>query len=223
MIKYEIKNRFTGDVQFLAEIDCASDERTPIKRRMAVLWALENRADLSEADLSGANLRGSSLRWADLSGADLSGVNLRGANLSGVNLRRADLSGVNLSEINFKQITTKRTPRIKNIHQSVAKAVQGGNKLDMSDWHPECGTKHCRAGWVVVLAGAAGEELEKKLGTSAAAALIYAASDPSLKTVPDSRCSDDEALADRLECAEREVERNTQGSEAVANSCKGGE
>ena len=36
------------------------------------------------------------------------------------------------------------------------KAIEDGGKLDMSTWH-RCGTTHCRAGWAITLAGAAGD------------------------------------------------------------------
>ncbi len=44
----------------------------------------------------------------------------------------------------------------------------------MSRWH--CGTTHCRAGWVVTLAGDAGKNLEAFHNTELAAMLIYRAS-----------------------------------------------
>jgi len=47
----------------------------------------------------------------------------------------------------------------------------------MSEWH-SCKTTHCRAGWVVTLAGKAGAELESKISTLFAAFLIYKISDP---------------------------------------------
>ena len=45
----------------------------------------------------------------------------------------------------------------------------------MGKWHT-CGTTHCRAGWVVTLAGKAGAALEKAHNTELAAMLIYKAS-----------------------------------------------
>jgi len=111
-MKHDVKSRFTGDVRFTAEIDCPDDAPAGIKLRLAVMWAIKNRANLSGADLSGAYLSGADLYRADLSGADLSGANLSGAylsgaylsgadlyraDLSGANLYRADLSGANLS------------------------------------------------------------------------------------------------------------------------------
>jgi hypothetical protein len=91
MIKFNVTNRFSGAVQFTAEIDCGDDAAPSIKLGLAVKWAVKSRANLSRADLSGANL----------SGADLSGAYLSGANLSGANLSRADLSGANLSGANL--------------------------------------------------------------------------------------------------------------------------
>ena len=91
-IKFDVLNRFTGAVQFTAEIECAADAAPSIKLGLAVQWAIKSRANLSGADLSGADLSG-----ADLSGADLSGANLSRADLSGAYLSRADLSRADLS------------------------------------------------------------------------------------------------------------------------------
>ena len=87
-MKFNITNRFTGDVQFTAEIDCDESVGHSIKVGLAVKWAIKSRADLSGADLSGAYLSRAYLSGADLSGAYLSGAYLSGADLSG-----ADLSG----------------------------------------------------------------------------------------------------------------------------------
>ncbi|MFD2207187.1 hypothetical protein [Kiloniella antarctica] len=68
----------------------------------------------------------------------------------------------------------------------------------MTDWHT-CETTHCRAGWVVTLAGKEGKKLEDKIGTPAAALAIYAASDPEYFTrdgIPDFYTDDETALAD---------------------------
>ena len=84
LLNFNVLNRFSGEVQFTAEIDCADDTATSIKIGLAVKWAIKSRADLSGANLSGANLSG-----ADLSGADLSRAYLSGADLSGADLSRA--------------------------------------------------------------------------------------------------------------------------------------
>ena len=77
----------------------------------------------------------------------------------------------------------------------------------MGSWHKHgyCGTTHCRAGWVVVLAGEEGKALEDRIGTAAAASLIYLASDPTLDKFPSFYCGDGEALADMKRLAELEA------------------
>ena len=71
-MQYEIKNRFTGAVQFTAEIDCAEDALRPIKLGLAVRLGIKE----------GANLAGANLAGAYLAGADLAGAYLMGANLA---------------------------------------------------------------------------------------------------------------------------------------------
>ncbi len=67
---------------------------------------------------------------------------------------------------------TPEIPRIENIDQAVYAAASAPNALEMSRWHT-CGTTHCRAGWVVHLAGEAGYALERHFNTELAAMLIY--------------------------------------------------
>ena len=178
--------------------------------RLHALWLADAdggvRADLSGADLSranliGADLRGANLSWADLSGADLSGANLNRANLIGANLIGANLIGADLRE------NLEGVPFIKDIHQTVYNACTvPPDALDMVGWH-KCETTHCRAGWVVTLAGEGGKALKFAMGTPAAAAIIYLKSDPKLEKMPDFYCSNEEALADmkRLADAERDA------------------
>jgi len=196
-MKFEIRNRWSGNVQFTAEIDCSEDTPLRIKVGLAAKWAFKSGADLSGAVLSGAVLRGADLSGADLRGADLSGAVLRGADLSGAVLsgavlRDADLSGV---------------PQVENIHQKVYEAASQPNALDMGSWHATdaCGTTHCRAGWVVALAGEAGRAMEFCMGTPAAAAMIYLASDPKIEKIPDFYCGNTEALEDMKRLAEAEA------------------
>ena len=75
--KFEVRNRWTGAVQFAAEISVTPDMLLSVKLGLAVKWARKNGADLSGADLSGAYLRGADLSGAYLRGADLSGADLR--------------------------------------------------------------------------------------------------------------------------------------------------
>ena len=73
-MKYEIKNRFTGNVQFTADIDCAEDAPTSIKLGLAVRWGIKNKSDLAYANLAGANLASAYLAYAYLAYANLTGA-----------------------------------------------------------------------------------------------------------------------------------------------------
>ena len=228
-IKFEILNRWSGKVQFTAEIDCNEDASHRIKVGLSLAWAYKSDAvlrgaDLSDAVLRGADLsdavlrgavlrdadlRGADLRDADLSDADLSDADLRGAVLRGAVLRDADLSGADLSDADLRgavlsDADLSDVPKIPDIHKVVYAAASQTGALDMGQWH-KCETTHCRAGWVVTLAGEAGAALEYGMGTSVAAALIYLASDPALEKVPNFYADNGEALADMKRLAEQEV------------------
>ena len=95
-MKFEVKNRYTGNVQFVAEIDCDESAGYSIKLGLAVKWGVKNKADLRGANLYEADLSGANLYGADLSGADLYGAYLSGAYLSGAYLRGAYLYGAYL-------------------------------------------------------------------------------------------------------------------------------
>ncbi|MGN6772504.1 MAG: DUF5758 domain-containing protein [Rhizobiaceae bacterium] len=72
LVKFEIKNRWTGDVQFTAEIEADDNTSFGVKVGLAVKWAIKSRANLYGADLYGANLSRANLSRANLSGANLS-------------------------------------------------------------------------------------------------------------------------------------------------------
>ena len=74
MIKFDITNRFTGAVQFTAEIDCDDSELTSVKIGLAVKWGIKVRANLAGANLDGAYLAGANLAHANLAGAYLAGA-----------------------------------------------------------------------------------------------------------------------------------------------------
>ena len=95
-------------------------------------------------------------------------------------------------------------PKIENIHQRVLAAIKAdGCKLDMGNWH-QCETTHCRAGWVVHLAGPAGYALENFYNTELAAALIYRESGSPINPGLFYGSTAD-AMADIERCAAREV------------------
>ena len=74
----------------------------------------------------------------------------------------------------------------------------------MKDWHT-CETTHCRAGWVVTLAGEAGKKLEEFHNTELAAALIYRESSPHKVSAARFFEDDETAMADIKRMAELEV------------------
>ncbi|MBB5664792.1 hypothetical protein GGE68_002989 [Rhizobium leguminosarum] len=106
-MKFDILNRFSGEVQVSAEIDCDANALPSVKLGLAVKWAIKEKADLYGADLRSADLYGADLRSADLRSADLYGANLRsanlyGADLYGADLRSADLYGADLYGANLR-------------------------------------------------------------------------------------------------------------------------
>ncbi len=75
----------------------------------------------------------------------------------------------------------------------------------MTTWHT-CEKTHCRAGWVITLAGAGGRALEQFYDTALAAMKIYDASSPLPKVSPVKFFDDNEAaLADMKKMAELET------------------
>lgn len=74
----------------------------------------------------------------------------------------------------------------------------------MGSWHT-CDTTHCRAGWVVNLAGPTGYELEEKTSTLFAAMQIYNASSSIVVNPPRFYETNEVALADMERCAKEEA------------------
>ena len=64
MLKFEVRNRFTGSVQFTAEIAAPPTALISIKLGLAVNWAIKNKANLSGANLSRADLSRANLSEA---------------------------------------------------------------------------------------------------------------------------------------------------------------
>jgi len=93
-------------------------------------------------------------------------------------------------------------PKIENSHQAVlAAATATESSLDMGRWHV-CETTHCRAGWVVHLAGKAGYELEEKTDTAFAAQVIYKKSSEIEVPLRMFYVNSEESIADMKRCAE---------------------
>jgi hypothetical protein len=83
----------------------------------------------------------------------------------------------------------------------------------MGSWHADetlkdgayCGTTHCRAGWVVTLAGVAGKKMEDLLGIEVAALAIYHNSSDIHVNPAKFYEENKAALADIKRCAELEA------------------
>ena len=95
-------------------------------------------------------------------------------------------------------------PIIENIHTEVLEAVTATpDSLKMDSWHT-CATEHCRAGWVVTLAGDEGKKLEEKTSTLFAAMQIYKASSPIRVSPVRFFDSNEKAMEDIKRCAQLE-------------------
>ena len=117
----------------------------------------------------------------------------------------SDCSGCSRCSGLAPQKIENKIPVIPNIHASILEAASKPGALNMGQWH--CGTSHCRAGWVVTLAGGDGRKLEERTSTLFAAMQIYHASCPSIP-VSTTRFfgSNEEALKDMERCAKEEIE-----------------
>ena len=201
-ISFDIKHRWTGSVLFTAEIKATEGASLGVKLGLAVRLAVKAKADLIYADLRYADLIYADLRDADLRDADLRYADLRYADLIYADLRDADLRDADLIYADLRDADLRGAPVIENIHAKVYAAASQPGALDMSQWH--CGTSHCRAGWVVTIAGKEGADLEAKIGTPAAAMAIYMASDPErwkTERLPNFYCDNETALADMARMA----------------------
>jgi uncharacterized protein YjbI with pentapeptide repeats len=220
-MKFEIKNRWSGKVQFTAEIECSARASISIKRGLAVKLAYAAGADLTGADLTGAVLAGAVLTSAVLTGADLAGADLAGADLTGAVLRGAVLTGADLAGADLTGIL-ESVPLIPNIDAAILAAIAENkakkqNGFDMGSWHGNkedcdetnwCQTTHCRAGYAICLAGKAGFDLERKYGPANAGMLLYLKSTPN-EPVPNWAASNSSALADMRERAKKQLTETT--------------
>jgi len=92
-MKFEIKNRWTGAVQFGCELDADIAGRAyRFQLGFAVKQAVGARASLARANLAGANLADADLAGAYLADAYLAGADLAGAKwMDGITIRRQPL------------------------------------------------------------------------------------------------------------------------------------
>ncbi len=91
----------------------------------------------------------------------------------------SDCSGcsrcLDCSDCSPQKVESPQIPKIENIHKRLYECVTKPHALNMNTWHT-CDTTHCRAGWIVNLAGDAGKTLEERTSTLFAAQQIYKAS-----------------------------------------------
>ena len=202
-----------------------------------------DRASITHSNLSHANFNfacaphadfnGSNFSWSNLTGSTLCTSSLNGTNFTQANIKNSNLNNVQIKDAIFHKAMLRgsafsmdclmipefrsadfgKVPKIKNIHQTVYQAASVPGALDMTRWH--CGTSHCRAGWVVTLAGASGRKLEQSFGAARAAALIYFASDPNLKVIPDFYDGNVTALNDMKRMAEAEKKEQSNGKNNI--------
>lgn len=210
----EIRHRYTQAVLFRAE------EATTVKEALRA-------ANLAGANLADANLAGANLARADLAGANLARANLADAYLADAKNVAAGVERKDPPEPYKRATTTVEVlarrrerakayrerhpdvPVVENLDARILDAIAGGGVLDMSQWHGDggdggaCGTTHCRAGWAIHLAGAAGAELERRVDSEAAGRMIYLAS---TGRAPYFFGSNERALEDVTRCAAEAAE-----------------
>ena len=150
-------------------------------RKVDLVREDDGRVVMPGENLRGADLREAVLEEAALEGADLGGANLsrspkRSAILEGANLRGANLRWANLEDaIGIDEVPRSPVP---GLAARVLEQITGHPQLlYMAEWHSDCGTKHCFAGWAVTLAGEVGKAAEGRLGTASAARLLLGGSD----------------------------------------------
>jgi len=101
MIKFDVKNRYTGDVQFTAEIECDDNADMSIKLGLAIQWGYKNKKPLEGANMEGANMAGANMAGANMAGANMAGANMEGAYMAGANMEGANMAGANMAVANM--------------------------------------------------------------------------------------------------------------------------
>jgi len=101
MIKFDVKNRYTGDVQFTAEIECDDNADMSIKLGLAIQWGYKNKKPLEGANMEGANMAGANMADANMAGANMEGANMARANMAVANMEGANMAGANMAGANM--------------------------------------------------------------------------------------------------------------------------
>jgi len=121
-MKFDVLDRYTGEVKFTADISCDKSALPSVKLGLAVKWAIKENANLRSADLRSADLSYANLSSADLSSADLRSADLSYANLSYADLRSADLSSADLryANLSYADLSYADLRSAKNAEWAVA-------------------------------------------------------------------------------------------------------
>lgn len=121
LLKFNVHNRFTGAVQFTAEIDCAPDASTGFKRGLAVKWAVKNGCN---------DFRGHLLSGAYLDGADFIGIDFSGANLADASFRRSNLAFIRFKGAVFNRSTNFSGANFTHVYFGDQWIIQGATRSD---------------------------------------------------------------------------------------------
>jgi hypothetical protein len=120
-IKFQIKNRWSGAVQFECELEARYEsESHGVRLGAAIKLALRAGANLADANLADANLADANLARAYLARANLAGANLAGANLARAYLAEANLADANLARANLADANLARA---KNAEAAMARTI----------------------------------------------------------------------------------------------------
>jgi len=85
---------------------------------------------------------------------------------------RANLCGANMYDAKGLPIAADHLQRLRAVASEV---LAGPQNLHIANWHHDCGTAHCLAGWAIHQAGPLGEVLEKLHGPYIAGLLLLGA------------------------------------------------
>jgi len=187
----QIKHRFTNAVLFAHDV--ADDDQAPMRTTVVVGAA------------GGANLRGADLRGApDLTGAYLASARNLPPGVAALDppepyVRRPSATAAERA-LRYRELHPE-VPVVDQLDAKILERIAAVGALRMETWHT-CETTHCRGGWAITIAGDAGRDLERKVGTPRAAQMIYLASTGSM---PWFYAPDDVALADIRRCVAEQL------------------
>jgi hypothetical protein len=82
-MKFEVFDRVTGAVKFVADIHCDHEAPKGVKLAHAIKWAYSHNVDMTRTDLAGAFLKHHVISGANLSDCDLTNAILRDVDATG--------------------------------------------------------------------------------------------------------------------------------------------